>query len=109
VWRSPAGQPPWARPALLVVTALSALAYSWQVGSTIETFYAAAVRSMTESWHNFLFGAFDPSGTITVLLLPPVERLSLPTRSDVPDRLSDDAANPSSDWSASPSRAPPAS
>ena len=70
MWRSPAGQPGWARPALLVVAALSALAYSWQVGSTIEIFYAAAVRSMTESWHNFLFGAFDPSGTITVDKLP---------------------------------------
>ena len=53
-----------------MVTALSALAYSWQVGSTIEIFYAAAVRSMTESWHNFVFGAFDPSGTITVDKLP---------------------------------------
>ena len=70
VWRSPAGQPGWARPALLVVTGLSTLAYSWQVGSTIEIFYAATVRSMTESWHNFLFGAFDPSGTITVDKLP---------------------------------------
>ncbi len=70
MWRSPPGQPPWARPALLAVAALSALAYSWQVGSTIEIFYAAAVRSMTQSWHNFLFGAFDPSGTITVDKLP---------------------------------------
>jgi 4-amino-4-deoxy-L-arabinose transferase-like glycosyltransferase len=70
VWRSPAGQPAWARPALLLVAALSGLAYSWQVGSTIEIFYAAAVRSMTESWHNLLFGAFDPSGTITVDKLP---------------------------------------
>jgi len=70
VWRSPAGQPAWARPALLVVAALAALAYSWQVGSTIEIFYAAAVRSMTQSWHNVLFGAFDPAGTITVDKLP---------------------------------------
>ncbi|MGD0749453.1 MAG: glycosyltransferase family 39 protein [Acidimicrobiales bacterium] len=70
MWRSPAGQPAWARPALLVVAALAALAYSWQVGSTIEIFYAAAVRSMTQSWHNVLFGAFDPAGTITVDKLP---------------------------------------
>jgi 4-amino-4-deoxy-L-arabinose transferase-like glycosyltransferase len=70
VWRSPAGQPAWARPALLVVAALAALAYSWQVGSTIEIYYAAAVRSMTESWHNLFFAAFDPAGTITVDKLP---------------------------------------
>ena len=31
-----------------------------------NTYYAAAVRSMTESWHNFFFGAFDPGGFITV-------------------------------------------
>jgi 4-amino-4-deoxy-L-arabinose transferase-like glycosyltransferase len=70
VWRSPSDQPAWARPALLLVTALAALAYSWHVGSTIEIFYAAAVRSMSGSWHNFIFGAFDPAGTITVDKLP---------------------------------------
>ncbi len=31
-----------------------------------NTFYAAAVRSMTMSWKNFFFGAFDPGGFITV-------------------------------------------
>jgi 4-amino-4-deoxy-L-arabinose transferase-like glycosyltransferase len=70
VWRSPAGQPAWARPALLAVTALAAFAYSWQVGSTVELYYAAAVRSMAHNWHDFVFGAFDPAGTITVDKLP---------------------------------------
>ncbi len=28
-------------------------------------YYAAAVRSMTRSWKNFVFGAFDPGGWIT--------------------------------------------
>ena len=70
VWRSRPGQPPWARPALLAITALAAFAYSWQVGSTIEIYYAAAVRSMAHSWHDFVFGAFDPAGTITVDKLP---------------------------------------
>lgn len=69
-WRSPADQPAWARPALLVVTALAALSYSWDTGSTIEIYYAAAVRSMSQSWHNFVFGAFDPAGTVTVDKLP---------------------------------------
>src|SRR5207237_5960513 len=31
-----------------------------------NTYYAAAVRSMSTSWSNFFFGAFDPGGFITV-------------------------------------------
>jgi len=31
-----------------------------------NTYYAAAVRSMTGSWKNFFFGSFDPGGFITV-------------------------------------------
>ncbi len=70
VWRSPADQPAWARPALLVVTALAAFSYSWRVGSTVQIYYGAAVRSMAQSWHNFFYGAFDPAGTVTVDKLP---------------------------------------
>jgi 4-amino-4-deoxy-L-arabinose transferase-like glycosyltransferase len=33
-------------------------------------YYAAADRSMSMSWHDFIFGAFDPAGTITVDKLP---------------------------------------
>ncbi len=69
-WRSPADQPAWARPTLLLVAALAALAYSWQIGSTIEIYYAAAVRSMAQSWHNFVFASFDPAATISVDKLP---------------------------------------
>ncbi len=29
-------------------------------------YYAAAVRSMTQSWHNFFYNSFDPAGFITV-------------------------------------------
>ncbi len=29
-------------------------------------FYASAVRSMGESWHNLLFAAYDPAGTLTI-------------------------------------------
>jgi len=29
-------------------------------------YYAAAVRSMLESWHNFFFNAFDPAGFVSV-------------------------------------------
>ena len=31
-----------------------------------NTYYSAAVRSMSTSWHNFLFASLDPSGLMTV-------------------------------------------
>ena len=70
-WRSPPDQPRWARPALLLVAALALLSYSWGSGSArLETFYGAAVRSMSQNWHDFFFGAFDPWGTVSVDKLP---------------------------------------
>jgi hypothetical protein len=30
-------------------------------GASVEPFYGAAARSMSESWHDFIFGAFDPA------------------------------------------------
>ena len=36
----------------------------------VEGFYGAAARSMSASWHDFFFGAFDPLGTMTVDKLP---------------------------------------
>jgi 4-amino-4-deoxy-L-arabinose transferase-like glycosyltransferase len=71
VWRSPPDQPRWARPALLAISSLAALAYAWGADSAaLEPFYGAAARSMSTSWHDFLFGAFDPAGTVTVDKLP---------------------------------------
>jgi len=70
-WRSPADQPAWARPALLAIVAVAAVAYGWgMAGASVESFYGAAARSMSESWHDFTFGAFDPAGTVTVDKLP---------------------------------------
>lgn len=70
-WRSPEDQPAWARPALLVISALCALSYAWNLDNTpLEPFYGGAARSMSESWHNFIFGALDPWGTISVDKLP---------------------------------------
>src|ERR1700722_2571631 len=64
-WRSPADQPAWARPALLAIAAAAAVAYGWgMAGAGVESFYGAAARSMSESWHDFIFGAFDPAGTV---------------------------------------------
>jgi 4-amino-4-deoxy-L-arabinose transferase-like glycosyltransferase len=50
------------------VTLLALLLNTWGLDKTGygNTYYAAAVRSMTESWHNFFYGAFDPGGFITV-------------------------------------------
>ena len=31
-----------------------------------DPFYDAAVRSMTLSWHNFFFGAFEPGGSVSI-------------------------------------------
>ena len=70
-WRSPADQPGWARPALLGIAVVAAVAYGWgMAGASVEPFYGAAARSMSESWHDFIFGAFDPAGTVTVNKLP---------------------------------------
>src|SRR5580698_2320285 len=70
-WRSPADQPAWARPALLAIAAIAAVAYGWgMAGASVEPFYGAAARSMSESWQDFIFGAFDPAGTVTVDKLP---------------------------------------
>jgi 4-amino-4-deoxy-L-arabinose transferase-like glycosyltransferase len=70
-WRSPADQPPWARPALLGITALAVVAYTYGIANaSLETFYAGAVRSMSENWHDFFFASFDPWGTISIDKLP---------------------------------------
>ncbi len=71
VWRSPRDQPAWARPALIAIAAVAGLAYAWGMnGAALEAFYGAAARSMSTSWHDFFFGAFDPAGTVSVDKLP---------------------------------------
>ncbi|MFE9422517.1 ArnT family glycosyltransferase [Kitasatospora sp. NPDC006697] len=70
-WRSPADQPGYTRPALLAIAALAGLLFFWGIDrSSYHTFYADAVRSMTESWKAFVFGSYDPAGTITLDKLP---------------------------------------
>jgi 4-amino-4-deoxy-L-arabinose transferase-like glycosyltransferase len=63
---------PWPRrAALIVIAALAGVSYAWSVSQdTVEFYYAAAVRSMSENWHNFIFGAFDPAGTMSLDKLP---------------------------------------
>jgi len=66
-WRRP-GRPLWSLPARAAVFGLAALLYCWGLGRVGmgNTFYAAAVKSGTESWKAFFFGSLDPGSFITV-------------------------------------------
>ena len=57
-----------ARPELLGLLVLAAVLNLWSLDANgwANTYYSAAVRSMTESWHAFIYGSFDPSGVMTV-------------------------------------------
>ena len=56
------------RPELLALLALAAVLDMWALGRNgwANSYYSAAVRSMSSSWHNFLFASLDPSGVMTV-------------------------------------------
>jgi 4-amino-4-deoxy-L-arabinose transferase-like glycosyltransferase len=71
--RSRAVRRPWvaallARPELLALLTLTAVLNLWNlsINGWANTYYAAAVRSMSTSWHNLLFASLDPSGLMTV-------------------------------------------
>jgi 4-amino-4-deoxy-L-arabinose transferase-like glycosyltransferase len=53
---------------LTLVAAVAVLARTWQLSQNDfgRQYYAAGVRSMLESWHNFLFNAFDPAGFVSI-------------------------------------------
>ncbi|MFJ8917223.1 ArnT family glycosyltransferase [Amycolatopsis sp. NPDC102389] len=53
---------------IAVLSALVAgVAYGWGIGGNAAHYaYAAAVRSMASNWHNFLYGAYDPAGFMSV-------------------------------------------
>ena len=59
---------PWYRLALGGILAIAALLDCWQLSRVGygNTYYAAAVRSMLQSWHNFFFNSFDPGGFVTI-------------------------------------------
>jgi 4-amino-4-deoxy-L-arabinose transferase-like glycosyltransferase len=70
VERPPAGpdqRPAWELPALTAVLAVAGAVFGWGASrTTMETFYAAAARSMSVSWRGFVYGALDPAGSITI-------------------------------------------
>lgn len=58
----------WRGPGLSAILLLGAVLRGWGIernGFGTE-YYAAGVRSMAESWHNFLFNAFDPGGFVSL-------------------------------------------
>ena len=57
---------PWLGLAGVVALSFTLNAWSLSEAGYGNTYYAAAVRSMTMSWKNFFFGAFDPGGFIAV-------------------------------------------
>jgi 4-amino-4-deoxy-L-arabinose transferase-like glycosyltransferase len=59
---------PWHRWALGAILVLSAFLNFYRLNQTgyNNSYYAAGVKSMTMSWHNFFFVSFDPGGFVTI-------------------------------------------
>ena len=60
--------PAWVRPALLAILALAAALCLWGLTRSGygNEYYAAAVKSASESWKALFFGSLDPGSFITV-------------------------------------------
>jgi 4-amino-4-deoxy-L-arabinose transferase-like glycosyltransferase len=56
------------RPELLGLVGIAAVLNLWglSINGWANTYYSAAVRSMSTSWHDFLFASLDKSGLMTV-------------------------------------------
>src|SRR5947209_10096586 len=67
-WRGPVSDPSWVRPALLLLLAVTAALYLWDLGASgwANAYYSAAVQAGTKSWKAFFFGSTDASNFITV-------------------------------------------
>ena len=59
---------PWQHLALGAILVLAAVLNFWQLSQVGygNTYYAAAVKSMLQSWHAFLLNAFDANGFVTI-------------------------------------------
>jgi 4-amino-4-deoxy-L-arabinose transferase-like glycosyltransferase len=69
--RTTAGRGVWA--IVAVITLGAAVLRLTQIGKVPpDPFYDAAVRSMSLSWHNFFFGAFEPGASVSIDK-PPVD------------------------------------
>src|SRR3954447_3200850 len=56
------------RPELALLLVLAGALYLWSLNRNgwANDYYSAAVRSMSTSWHDFLYESFDSSGVMTV-------------------------------------------
>ncbi len=57
-----------ALPELIVVLAVAGVLGLWNlsINGNANTFYAAAIKAMSTSWHDFLFNSMDKAGLMTV-------------------------------------------
>ncbi|MEU6549837.1 glycosyltransferase family 39 protein [Streptomyces sp. NPDC046915] len=64
---APDAAPRWSLPALIAILVLAAVLYSWNLsGSSLNSFYSAAVLSGTQSWKAWFFGSLDAGNFLTV-------------------------------------------
>lgn len=58
----------WDKALLLLIIAVTSFLSLYAIGQEgySNQYYAAAVKSMLSSWHNFFFASFDPGGYVTV-------------------------------------------
>ncbi len=61
-------KPLWEKVFLAAIFLLAVTLRLWDVQKNgfCNSYYAATVRSMTMSWHNFFYDSFDPGGFVTV-------------------------------------------
>ncbi|MBX7546682.1 glycosyltransferase family 39 protein [Streptomyces sp. tea 10] len=63
----PERAPRWSLPALLAIMLLAALLYTWNLsGSSLNSFYSAAIYSGTQNWKAWFFGSLDAGNFLTV-------------------------------------------
>lgn len=67
-WRARSTVRPWELLGLAAVLVTAAFLNVFRLGQEgyANTYYAAAVKSMLQSWHNFFFVSFDPGGFVSV-------------------------------------------
>ena len=61
-------QPRWVRPSVMLLLAVTAVLYLWNLEATGygNSFYAAAIQAGTKDWTALLFGSLDAGNAITV-------------------------------------------
>lgn len=55
---------------LTAIAALAIVLTAWNVSDSMSEYYGAIALSMSQSWSNFFFGAFDPAGTVSLDKIP---------------------------------------